>query len=180
MAEPIPPAAKRDIRNLMLLLAIGVTAAFLLAGLFLYNYGPSGRYAAQNVLLDPKLLTDLGSKKNLTFKSIEFNFYDDSKKEWKKLNIDINQYAKFYQLVANEKSLEDVSADVKSLFSSGKPATINIFVKSDGVDKVFQEIVFAPQGNYFRVELRDQSAKEQWAIFHYPQIYQTVHNLFIP
>lgn len=195
MAQYEKETAAKQIRNLLLVVSSGVVAAILLTVSMVYYYGPSGLYIARNVLLSPATMErlayndsnpDTGGLARFIFNNIEFTIYDVNVRKYQQLNIGIEKYQKFYDAVSSDRSIEDVTGDIISIFSIGYPSKLTLTVraeqngKSNAVTKKFQEVQFAQDGDYYRVELLDQNAIGSWAYFYHPKIYQEVQNLFIP
>lgn len=188
-------SAKKQIRNLLLVIFSGAFCAFLAAAIGLYFYGPGGRYLVKNTLLSPSILetlsyndlnTKTGNKSRFVFDKIEFSYYETDKKHWQKVRVSPNVYQRFYQSVINEKSLIDVPENVISQFTKANPSSLVLTVRTESnaawqeLIRVFQEIQFANDGDYFRIELREQNSPEsKWAYFYHPHIYREVLNLFI-
>lgn len=185
--------AKRQIRNLLIVISSGVLGAFALVGWMLYYYGPSGRYDVSSTLLAPEYVehlsfvdsnTKTGVKSRFTFEDVLFSYYDPAKKEWKKISVDADSYKRFYKLIASEKSLENVPPEIISLFNQQYISTLVLKIQTESkaawqqMSKVFQEVQFANQGDYFRVELRGLNLTDKWAYFYYPKIDQEAINIF--
>jgi hypothetical protein len=177
---------KKQIRNLLIVLASGVLGAAALVGFMLYSYGPSGSYQISHVLLKPELIFKLSfsgidprSNRNahFLFDRLEFSSYNESTRTIKKWTITPEAYAKFYALVANEKSLATVDESLLNRFNH--PARLILYVKTENSSaKPFQEIDFENGGDYFRVELHEASAQTRWAYFYSPSITRHVLQLF--
>ena len=77
-----------DIRNILAVLGAAVICAGLLASVFLYYYGPSGRYLAGHTLLDPTIMEQINYQDkhprqeksiHFIFDHIEFSYFDPQK-----------------------------------------------------------------------------------------------------
>lgn len=181
----------KQIRNLLLVLFAGILCAVALTVFMLYRYNPSGRYPIKNVMIDPKILPQLSyssydsGTRNTTrylFDNIEFSFYNFTEKKWEKKTVSDVSYQKFYELVANERSIPDVKDQVVTLFNQQNTARLSLRLKAENFvkqtsTKGFQQIEFVNEGDYFRVELHDNSSQAQWAYYYYPHIYAKVINL---
>lgn len=179
------PASKSEIRNLLAVILSGVLCAFILAGFMLYYYGPTGHYFARNVLLSPSLIMKLnfqetnpksGEVSRFVFDGIEFSYYDNSKKAWKQTAVSPAAYEKFYELISQDVSLEIAGQDIPNLFLKGNAARLTLKVKKESKvesSRIFQEVFFANEGDYYRVELREQGyVQGELAYFYHPGIYQ--------
>lgn len=181
----------REIKNILLVLGTAIFCAGLLALVFIYYYGPSGHYLAGHTILDPTIMEQIkiedkhpqtGRKLHLIFDHIAFSYFDPQKDQMRQQIIPLETYRTFYRLIVSEKSLEDVSANVKNLFLNARPAELTIhmraFEDSDMVtNQVFQSVQFV-QANYFRVQLHDNPEQKEWIYFYRPQIYQEAMKLF--
>lgn len=188
-------AIRQQIRNLLIVIFSGMACACALAAFMLYYYGPSGQYLVSNTLLSPDVMAMLsymdtnaktGGSTRFVFNGIEYAYYDTMSREWRKVPATQEAYERFYNLVASDKSLAEVPEDIISLFNRGHPASLVLTVRTESkaewqeVTKVFQEVQFAGEGNYFRIELRSQSSSTgKWAYFYRPQIYQEAAKIFL-
>lgn len=190
--KPISPAG-RQINQLLLVLTSAIACALLLSLAMLYHYGPSGNYIAKNVLLAPELLSSLsyedhnpnsGKQALYTFDRIAYTYWDKESKKWKQINIDRQLYEKFYQMIAGEKSILDVPTNLVDLFLNTKSSSLIIFVDADrksamrNDEKPFQSVEFLQNGDYFRIELREEKING-WAYFHYPAVEKEILELFL-
>jgi hypothetical protein len=180
----------RDIQNILAVLGAAVICAALLASLFLYYYGPSGRYLAGNTLLDPSIMDQInyqdqhprtGKKVHFAFDRIEFSYFDLQNRQMRIFPIPIDSYQKFYKQVASEKSLLEVTQKIQSLFFQSHPALLTVSMRSkegseSGTPKVFQVVQFISE-DYFRVQLHEKNEGE-WAYFYRPGLYQEIMRLF--
>lgn len=193
--KEINKSAKKQIRSLIFVLSCSVGCAFLVTLFFLYNYGPSGRYAVRNVLLAPELILSLnyndtntktGGDSRFVFDDIEFSYYDNTGKKWNKLHIDHDHYSQFYQLIVSDISLQKVSRHIEAMFQERAPSSLVLKVRTDSSakwqeeTKIFQEIHFVEDGDYYRIELHEENKTQNWAYFYHPNIYQEVLRLFVP
>lgn len=193
MDEKSQPSQKREIRHLLTVIFSGVLGAFLLCGLLLYYYSPTGRYLAKNVLLSPLVTSQIyfsdtnpltGNVAKYVFEGAEYSFYDAANRQWRHLSLPAEKYRQFYELVSEERSLASVSPEIESLFNRAKPATLALKVHADSKNtliassKVFMEVDFAADSDYYRVQLREQGPTGNWAYYYHPQIYREVMQLF--
>lgn len=184
---------RKELWRMLFVILSGVIAAFLVAAFFVLNYGPSGSYTLNSVLLEPNILSQLnyndynpktGGKDRFIFDSIEFEYYDKDSKQWQKKSIDKDHYEKFYGRVSGQNSIIEPSLDIEHLFILEKPSSLflNVHTESSSawqkITKVFQEVQFAAEGNYFRVELHEQEKGVNWVYFYHPKISQEAIAIF--
>jgi hypothetical protein len=87
-------------------------------------------------------------------------------------------------LVANDKSLLQPDDSILHLFNSPHASTLTLKVRaagedsSKGAEMPFYEIVFAPSGDYYRIQLRQSGPGQGWAYFYHPGIYQKALDFF--
>lgn len=181
----------REIRNILAVLGTAIVCAGFLTFLFIYYYGPSGRYLAGQTLLDPTIIEQInyqdkhprtGKKVNFIFDRIEFSYFDSKKGGMRQEAVSLESYQKFYRLISSEKSLDKVTDQIRELFFRSHPSTLTTSMRTvDGVDtsttKIFQVVQFV-QEDYFRVQLHGNQEQE-WAYFYRPHLYQEVMQLFI-
>ena len=180
----------REIRNILAVLGTAIICAALLASAFLYYYGPSGRYLAGHTLLDAATMEQVNeqdqqvktrNKLRLTFDRIEFSYFDPQNKQMRHSFISRETYQKFYLMVADEKSLKEMSKNVQALFLQPHLTLLTIHLRTRGgtenvATKIFQVVQFIPE-DYFRVQLHEQNEGE-WAYFYRPGLYQEIMRLF--
>ena len=194
MAEYHKETAAKQIRNLLLVVFSGIAAAAVLTVSMVYYYGPSGRYIAKNVLLSPAMMEKLsfndnnpstGGVSRFVFNNIEFIYYDANARKYRHLPVSIEKYRQFYDAVSGQSSVVDVTDDIMKQFYIGYPSKLTLTLrtsangKTDSVTKKFQEVYFAQDGDYYRVELLDQNEFGNWAYFHHPKIGQEAQKLFM-
>lgn len=178
--------AKQQIGKLLTIIISAIAFACVFAVFMVYFYGPTGRYYVKNALISPELVEDLsyndkntktGGTSLFTFEDMVFSYYDKNSQQWQKLSIDQASYAKLYQKISDEKSLTEVSEDILSVFNRTPPASLVISVSTESqaswqkMSKNFQEVQFANQGDYFRIQLHEQNSTDAWVYFFYPKIY---------
>jgi|GEM_PF-1053688 len=185
---------KLQIRNLLGVMLSGILIACFFSSVLLYKYSPSGQYKISNVMLSPNIIeslnfNDSNSKtktiSRFVFDKIEFE-YDDLQKGKLKSEVSNDQYTIFYEEVKSDKSLKTVSDEMKNSFNKGRLAKLKILIRTESgatwqaMEKSFQEIDFSPQGNYYRVQLResDSAANSNYAYFEHSSIFNDVINLF--
>lgn len=196
MFDSIDPSQKKQIRTLLLVFGSGLTMGIFIALAMLYYYNPTGSYLARNVLLAPEnatsmryLDTDKTKKeggRRYILDDIEYSYSENNSRQYKRLHVDMEKYAAFYNAVSNDASLTDVDDKIRGLFNAPLASSILLKVRTEnsvkyqGDSKPFLTIDFAADGNHFRVQLREQSATDTWAYYYDKGIASKVHNLFIP
>ncbi|MEI8366182.1 MAG: hypothetical protein WCF65_07160 [Parachlamydiaceae bacterium] len=184
MAETNEYSKAKQIKSLLCVLGTGFLAALVLSISMLYYYNPHGKYLAENVLLTPENAFGLSfaesgarSKERVLFDHFDFSYYNDKTKQKKVIEINREQYAKFYASVSRDISLSDVNDTIRNRFVQGPHASLALVVKSPGGSSksVFSEVEFSFDGDYYRVQLRQQGAAGgDWAYYYHPGIYRTV------
>lgn len=181
--------AKKEIFKLLLIICSGAICAFALVAYMLYNYGPTGRYLTQNVLLSPEWIHMLtyqelspqsGKLTKYLFERVEMSYMGKDNKEIV-VGLSLEQYKKIYSLIKQQESLPHPSADIEALFYSQQPARLMIKVKPEMTADVpsskviFQEVQFAKDSRYYRVQLPEKNMRSgPWVYFEYPDVYQLV------
>lgn len=179
----------RDIQNLLVVLGAAIVSAGLIASLFLYYYGSTGRYMAGQTMLDPSILNQInyldhnsktGKKLRLVFDRIEFSYFDPHKGQLR-IKVTPESYQKLYRLISSERSIE-ATDEIKNIFLKSPKATLTATmrtVEKSGTpeSQIFQQIEFV-EDNYFRVLLHEKSETGEWAYFYRRGIFQNVIHLF--
>lgn len=188
MAEMNYNSKTKQIKSLLCVFGAGLITAILLSLALLYYYSPPGTYLAKNVLLMPQNVANLSfvdpatkSKERVIFDQFDFSYYDAKAKRRVIIEISQGQYTRFYELVQNEKSLMAVEESIIQGFQQGSQASLALMVGNNAhtYKSVFSEVEFSNQGDYYRVQLRQQnSSGDDWAYFYHPGIYQKVITLF--
>lgn len=192
MAERGKMSARKQIRNLLILIGCAVfTAIFVALGL-LHVYGPTGSYEARYLLFSPKYfqlpesedveLNDRGSFPFI-FDKIEYSYYDTEKQQWETRPVDKAKYEKFYALISSDGSLIDPPLEVLRRFDASHNASLVLSGRLKGpggtpLPKIFQEVEFAPSGDDYRLELQDPKKPSQWIYFKHPGIAQKAFDVF--
>lgn len=191
----ISSSVRRQIRNLLLVFFCAVGMAFLFSVFLIYNYGPSGRYLVRNVLLSPDLLTTLayndtnsktGSSSRFVFDGIEYSFYDSKEKQMKYLQIDLELYRQFYNLVDGDKSILEIPHEILAAFTQEEMPSLVIKVRTEShapwqdETKEFQKVNFVAEGDHYRIKLHEERSAEMWVYFQHADIYHSTLKLFVP
>ncbi|MBA3721173.1 MAG: hypothetical protein H0W88_02070 [Parachlamydiaceae bacterium] len=183
---------KQQILNVLIIFFSSFLLAGLFAGYMIYNYSPTVGYLAANTILSPDVVekisyidshptTDKESK--FIFNGIVFSYYDKTTGRLKQLPINANSYKQFYSMVESEKSLDNINGQVEREFNQRDLAFLTITVKTDSSNlqqatKNFQLIQFNDK-DYFRVQLRGEKNKIEWAYFYKPGLYEEILSLFL-
>lgn len=181
----------KQIRNLLFVLIAGAACAFVITFFVLYNYGPMGHYVLKNALLSPEVITTLSSSEKdskttskLLFDKIEYSYQDYDTKKRNIVPVNRENYANFYRLVSEDKSLTEIPADVITSFNQLPIASLNVVLQSEKRSpinsdaKIFQEVQFLYKGDYYRIQLRESKDQAEWIYFHHPHIYNDTLDLF--
>lgn len=182
---------RKQIRNLMMILVSGIACAFLLTLFMLYSYGPEGHYLLKNALLSPDVLSQLslheknsklGSPLQGVIDKIEFSNQDVETKKRTSLPVDQKTYAKFYNMIVDDKSLLDIPAEITAGFNQMPASSLVVMIHennktANNPNQVFQEIQFLYKGDYYRLQLRE-SSESNWIYFYHPHIYDDTLTLF--
>lgn len=183
----------KQIRNLLFVLIAGAACAFAITFFVLYNYGPMGHYVLKNALLSPEVISALsfnekdgktGVNSKWMFDKIEYSYQDYDTKKRNTIPVNHEAYTNFYRLVAEEKSLTDVPADVITSFNQLPIASLNVILQSEkklpisSDAKIFQEVQFLYKGDYYRIQLRESKDQAEWIYFYHPHIYNDTFDLF--
>ncbi len=184
------PAKRKEVRNLLLVMGSAVACALALALWMLYQYNPTGRYLAKNVLLSPQIMSQIsypetdpktGATLRYVFDSFEFSYFDTAKKTWSHSTVKPEAYREFYQAVAEDVSILPISEEMRALFSKTPPTTLLVHMHQGGATDgkiTFQEVDFAPGGDFYRIQLRVEA--ETWAYFFHPGIERYAKAVFYP
>lgn len=171
-----------EIKNILIVLSASAASALMIAAFFVMNYGPSGRYLLDAVLIQPAMLNQLnyndnnpriGHSDRYIFQKIVWIAPDFSSRE-----IQPSVYEKLYAILQADKSVND--PNVEELFQGVNPKLV-LWVHTESPSawqndgKVFQEIEF--QKDYYRVSLHEASPKIAFAYFSHPGILETVQEL---
>lgn len=184
----------QQIRHLLILIGSASLCALLGAILMLNHYGPSGQYSVENALLSPEIVpglsyfdtnTKTSQNARFVFDGIQFSYYDSQLKRMQTKPVTVEEYRKFYDMISGEISLSEVSDNMMLEFEKTPPATLTLKVKpkssadTQNLNKEFQQVQFANDSGYYRIELHEQNPVNKWVYFVHPDIYKQVMNLFI-
>lgn len=182
----------KQIKNLLYVFVTAVVSALLLTAAMIYYYNPAGVYKAKNVLLTPEnaftlqyVEPETQQKGRIVFDRLQFSYFDPVLKQQKIVAVPQAAYAKFFSMVEDDSSIIDPDNVIFNKFNEGYPSVLALKVRVEGsgtplaVQHTFAEIDFAAGGDYYRIQLRQQSAGVEWVYFHHPGIYQQFFNLLL-
>jgi len=190
MAAEEERTTSKLIRDLFLVLGLGICCAVAVAAVTLHYMGPTGSYLAQNILLNPSMLGKLqysdvnaqtGGTVPYRFDRLEFAYFDDNTHQWKKNRIAKERYAQFYELIGNDQSLLVVPDQIEALFSAGTPATLSIVVHQEEQRRrtqSFQKVEILNHGDYYRIQIHDERELKNWAYFYHENIFKETLKIF--
>lgn len=185
-------AEKRSqLRNLFMILFGAVLGAFILAFVVLYRYGPTGQYIAGNILLEPSLVSTLSYNDHNDKTGGSSRFVFDKliliMPNSQRVTISQETYRKFYALIQSDLSIEDKKIqEVAQMFSRGNLANLSIQVRTNSPSswqeetKVFESISFAPNSDYYNVQLHEEKSPNMWVYFYHPGIYKKAMEVLQP
>jgi len=179
---------KKQIKQLIVVLAAAVSGGFLLTVLMIMFYGPSGNYIAGQTILSPQVIERIsfndthpvtGKTVNFVFDHNEFVYFDYLRGDWRQQEVSLKEYDQFYRFISADKSLEKVSEEVFQLFQKPSPIALITSIRTDNspAAKIFQVIQLTKE-NYFRVKLHGQEDEGKWAYFYHPDLFKTTMTLF--
>lgn len=195
MIDSRAPPIKKQVRNLLTVILSGIIAALLITTFFLYQYSPSGKYLVKNALIDPQnaetlAFNDYNPKTNGTsryiFNGFLLSYYDKPSRQKKHINLSVNDYKNFFEVIKNDLSILEIPSEIEVLFNLDDIAKLTIQVRTESHAawqdniKTFQQVQLLPNEEYYRIELREENPTNKWVYFHHPLIYNDALNLFIP
>lgn len=187
----IEKRSKRDIQNFLAVLGTAVLCAALLAFIFIYYYGPSGRYIAGHTILDPAIIQQIntqerdpknGQKVHFVFDHFEFSYFDTQTGQLRRLPVSMQNYQKFYKLISSELSVDEKKGKLEQLFVRSHPTLLTTTMRTlngsaSSNTKIFQVVEFV-EDDYFRVQLHDKQEQGEWAYFYRVNSYREAMHLF--
>lgn len=178
---------KHQIKNLLGVIGASVLAAGALTYFFIYNYGPSGKYVVDQVLLNPTVLEDLNYNDNNPKIAHDDRYIFDAVEYVngaQKVTLTKPQYEQVYAALQGRQSL-DSTEELEEQFSKGEtPSSLTIYVKTESSSawqkdvKIFQEVQFIE--NAFRILLHENNPGGHWVYFDSPQIKQIIQSIVSP
>ncbi|EFB42460.1 MULTISPECIES: hypothetical protein [Parachlamydia] len=183
---------KKDISNLLIVMTSAIGCAVLALGYMMYTSQSENQYLLNHILISPDVIQTLNyplaenrNKKApaLSFKRIEYSYFDSEKHQWITKEISSAKYADLYAYIASDKSIETPSDDMIDAFLHPQPIKLTLFVEerssnqASPLKSVFQEVDFSAKGDFFRVQLREQTLNSQQAYFYHPHIYAIVQKI---
>lgn len=183
--------SKKQIRTLLGVFGSALLSAFLITAFFVYFYSPSGTYRIQNALIDPQLVDKLafndnnpktGAQDRYVYDGITFSYYDGKKSQ--SIPVSPGKYQKFYKVIQHDVSLQEVPNEIQMSFNQENIAKLIVQVRTESHaawqdnTKPFQQVHFLPNGDYYRVELRESNPTNKWVYFQHSHITQNVMDIF--
>jgi hypothetical protein len=193
MAEKKDSSKSKQIKILLAVLGTGGITGILISLTMLYYYNPNGSYPVDNVLLNPENAYSLRyvepsskvkSEGRFVFEKMNYSYFDPNTKQTVSISIPKDKYAEFYKIISHDKSVSEPLSEIESLFRSTNPSSLALKVRPIGEDATkgnettFSRIVFADNGDYYRIQLRQSTSVVDWAYFHHPKISQIASQLF--
>lgn len=189
--QPKQRSRTAQIRNLLVVIGAGMMTALLIAYFMVSNYGPTGQYDTNNVLLEPSLVQSIsfqdqdpqtGKNSRYTFDRIEWMHFDSASNRWLSSKLDENIYSKIYGLLSQDRSIVKVTPETKNLFYTTTPTSVTIVVHAENREntKTFQEIQFADHGDFYRVLLREDAPSQNWIYFFHPKVFEQLNQQIHP
>jgi len=179
---------KKEVKNLLLVFGAAIGSAVFGILYIIYSTSGPGNYTLSNILISPEVIqrfSSLSDKEHskqlppLQFNRIDLSFFNPTTHLWETKELSREDYQKLYTLIASDKSI-DPPSDAINAFRQPPPIKLIIQIEEKStknftsLKSVFQEVDFAAQGDFFRVQLREQGQDPQQAYFYHPAIYQTV------
>lgn len=162
---------RAEIRNILIVLTTSVATAVIVAAFFVLNYGPTGGYVLDAVLIEPSVLHHLNYNDNNPRIGHSDRYIFD-KIMFSGKPVDLKVFEKLYAFLKSDKSVNDPG--VEKLFLAGVNPKLAVWVRTESPTswqkdaKIFQEIEF--QKDYYRVSLHEASPKIAFAYFSHPDI----------
>lgn len=175
--------AAQQIKRLFTVIGLGVVAAIGVSVFFIYFFSPSGSYPISELLLDPQVAKEMKYQDNgnrYVFDHVEFMAFNETSNTWDSKKVTLDQYQSFYALIENDKSEVIPTEAVKNVFYHANPAILSIVTRKEGAsaDQVFQELQISTDNKVYRVKLREEQVRPQWAYFIHPGIYEKSLKVF--
>jgi hypothetical protein len=178
----------KEITRLVLVLGSSVIFAVAITAFFLQYYGPSGRYALSSALLEPKLLQQLNyNDTNAAIGQEDRYVFDHLVYEAGgiKKDVPLDAYRQFFQEIQSDQSPVHGQLQLAQLFAPSPYRALLIYVHTESRSgwqndkKIFQEVQFSQEGNYYRVLLHEQEPGRNWVYFYHPLITSKTDKLLL-
>lgn len=178
----------KELTHLLATLGAAVLAAFLIAACFVWFYGKDGQYTAGRALLSPSLLERLNFQADhprtkervyFIFGEATLTLFNEKEKRNETKKWTSKEYAAFYDLVKNDKSLDNPGEALKQLFIHSQTALLTTTMQTAENQKesqLFQVVQFIKE-DYYRIQLQGNPGDSDWAYFYHKEIYKTVETL---
>lgn len=184
----VTPAS--SVKSLLLLMTCSVACALAIAYFSVQQFGPSGNYEVKNALITPYLLenmdynapeTGTGAEVRYVFDELIYSFYEASSHKWISQTLSMQDYRNFYDIISSDISTPGYSFE--TLFNGANASKLTVKVRpaeGNTGSEVFQEVEFAPEGNFYRIELREElNPQGKWAYYNHPGITKKINTLFV-
>jgi len=183
-----------QIRNFLTVIIGGTLSGVLIVAALLYIYGPTNTYKAENALLSPTVLEKLwyntssastqGKMNRFSFQSIELLYFDKPSSRYITVQVPLERYGRFYNLVSGDIGTTE-SVELARLFDQTAAATLLITASTNGgsssaIIENFQQVQFSPDGDYYRVELKEEDKANNWAYFTHKDIHNQAMKILQP
>lgn len=182
-----------NVRSLIILMFFSVACAFAIAIFSVQTFGPTGSYEVKNALITPYLLenmsyndtdTKTGAETRFVFDQLLYTYRDTHAQKTLTKPITLQDYRRFYEVINGDSSIVDGGSNLETLFNDADQLVINVKTVTDdplqSEKKLFQEIHFAREGNFYRIELReDMNPQEKWAYYNHLGITAAIKQLFV-
>lgn len=183
-----------SIKSLILLMSFSVACALGMSIFMVQKFGPTGAYEVKNALITPYLLenmsyndvdTKTGAPTRFEFDKLLFTYTDSVSQKPVTVPVSLSQYRTFYETIISDISINDTTS-LTALFDRPSPYKLVVKVKTIAENAAqkealdFQEIEFASEGNFYRIQLREElNPQAQWAYYNHPDIRKKIFNIFV-
>ncbi len=185
---------KKKIGGFITLVLSSLVCAAAVTLFLVYQYGPTGQYSVEHALLEPDMIPVLafndtnnktGGQTRFVFDKISFNYFDTAKQTTRNIPVSSTLYARFYNQIKKLRSIRQPSDETVSFFQNANPAKLILRIRTASQSswvaetKIFQEVQFANNGDYFRIKLREEKPEGEWAYFYQPGILKETTKIFV-
>jgi hypothetical protein len=169
---------KREIYSLLTVVLGGIVGAILLTLAMTVYYTTEGTYRATNVVVEPALLPSLryldqsggrGDKSSYVFDKITYSYFNSKTRDFASVNLTQKQYQAFYGLIAGDISVPE---EIERKFAGRGVSSLAVVLKNPTHQALYtlMRIEVSPDGDMYRVQLRNNSAADVWVYFQHPHI----------
>jgi len=169
------PSSHQQICNLLGVILFSIASAFLFGVILLKYYSQDESTPVENVLLTPQSLSSLNYKEfnstlkkmeNIRFDKIQFSFWNAKKNLWHTSDVSLESYKNFYLTISQDRSWNNDTDALTQLFDDKSPF-LELLVHVNGESKAlkpFQVIQFSKDGNWYRIQAREENIGS-WVYF---------------